>query len=608
MNKIISILLLVGAVSVGAGVLLTHDRLSQTSEQGKGNLFLVSEDIHNLRQLDGEWSLSVLRSLVTDSDFDEVASFLPRLRELRSGLATAADDEKNIPDNIKNRLFRFLSLIEAKEETVEQFKTNFAVIRNSRKFLPIATRSLLASATQLDVPKVEEGKEAKSTPVSTVGRDLANNIRDIGDRVSSFSQRPDEGAKVRVLTKLSEFEETVLQYPPELSNALNNYISHSRIIMERTIHLNSILKRVLGTRVAEAGTELSAQFKTLSQNLVADVEAGTANLNQQLLMLILGLTFIAVIAGIMYTINAFSFDKVVKTTVAKATEELEREMESNAGKGHSGADMGSVSAMATTITQEIGDPVSKLSESLDAIRTSAKRFDTLKFEVDKFMHTKSADTYEMMRNLKSIGEVLNAVTDDSALNDGPEALDEMHNNIMHVQAFTGELRNLSNSEPKSKDWFNVNDVVQAAVEEMQSQVGEGITIKAKTTTVPEVFGSCEEMQHSVVSMIHNAADAIKAAGQVKGQIMISTKKHNDRAIISVVDNGKGMDDETRSHVFEPFYSTKERGGSKVSGLGLSVAQKMVTQNDGKIVIKSIPGKGTNFSIVLPLKSQEAAQA
>lgn len=607
MNKIISIVLLVGAVAVGAGVFNTHDRLSQTSGQAKGNLFSVSEDIHNLRQLDGEWSLSVLRSLVTDSDFDEVAGFLPRLRELRADLGTAADAEDNIPDNLKNRLFRFLSLIESKEETVEQFKTNFAVMRNSRKFLPVATRSLLASAAQLDAPKATE--DGKKVVESTVGKGLANKIRDIGDRVSSFTQRPDEGAKVRVLTLLSEFEETVLQYPPELSNALNNYISHSRIIMERTIHLNGILKRVLGTEVAEAGTELSTQFKNFSASLVSEVESGTANLNKQLLMMILGLAAIAIVSGIMYAISAFSVDKKIKASVAKATEGLEKEMENNAGKAGSGTDMGSVSAMASTIAEEIGDPVGKLSESLDAIRSSAERFGTLKTEVDKLMHTKSADTFEMMSNLKNIGEVLENVSGDATLNDVPEALDEMQNNIMHVQAFTGELRNLSNSEPKEKSWFNVNDTVNAAVEEMQSKVGDGITIKAKTATVPEVFGSSEEMQHTVVSMIHNAVDAIKAAGQAKGQIMISTKKHNDRAIISVVDNGQGMGDETRSHVFEPFFSTKERGNSKVSGLGLSIAQRMVAQNDGKIVIKSIPGKGTNFSIVLPLKSnQEAAQA
>jgi len=605
MNKIISLILLVGVVAVSVGVIYTHDRSSQTSAQVKGNLFSVTEDIHNLRQLDGEWSLAVLRSLVTDSDFDEVAGFLPRLRELRSGLATAADAQDTIPDNLKNRLFRFLSLVESKEETVEQFKTNFAVVRNSRKFLPIATRGLLARAAEIDTPKTQEGKEVV---VSTVGKELIHKIRDINDRVLSFSQRPDEGAKIRVLTQLSEFEEVVFKYPPELSNILNNYISHSRIIMERTIHLNGILENVLGTEVSEAGAELSAQFKNFSNSLVAEINTSTADLGKQLLMMIFSLIAIAVVTGIIYAVNTFGFDKKLQANVAKATAKLEKEIESNASKSNSGANMGSVSSMANTIAEELGNPVNKLSESLEAIRSSAKRFGTLKMEVDKFMHAKSADTFEMMSNLKNMGEVLDAVSSDNTLNDVPETIDEMHNNIMHVQAFTGELRSLGDADPKPHAWFNVNDVVTAVIEEIKDKVGDEVTIKTKTSTVPEVFGSSEEMQHTVISMIHNAIDAIKSSGQAKGQIMIATKKHNDRAIISVIDNGKGMDDETRSHVLEPFYSTKKRGNSKVSGLGLTIAQKLVMQNSGKIVIKSIPGKGTNFSIVLPLKSHNEAVA
>ncbi|PCH60875.1 MAG: hypothetical protein COC05_02935 [Gammaproteobacteria bacterium] len=601
MNKIISIVLLVGAVAVGASVIYTHNRLSHTAEQAKGNLFSVTEDIHNLRQLDGEWSLSVLRSLVTDSDFDEVAGFLPRLRELRASLATAADAEGTIPDNLKNRLFRFLSLIESKEETVEQFKTNFAVIRNSRKFLPVATRSLLVSAE-----KIERDAKAKDGATSATRSDLAKRIRDIGDRVSAFSQRPDEGAKVRVLTQLSEFEEQVLQYPPELSNALNNYISHSRIIMERTIHLNGILKRVLGTEVAEAGTELSTQFKSFSASLNAKLDAGTDGLNKQLFMMILALAAIAIIAGIMYVVNIFNFDKKLKVNVAKATEELEQEIENNAGKSSPGTNMGSISSMANTIAQELGNPVEKLSESLEAIRGSAEKLDSLKGEVDKFIHAKSADTLEMMNNLKGIGNVLGAVNSDETLKDVPGAIEKMQNNIMHVQTFTGELRNLSGADPKPKSWFNINDAVQAAVDAIKDEIGENISLKAKTSVVPEVFGSSEEVKDAVISMINNAVDAIKSAGQAKGQIMISTKKHNNRAIISVVDNGKGMDDATRVRVFEPFFSTKESGGSKISGLGLSIAQKLVMQNDGKIVIKSIPDKGTNFSIVLPLKRHQEA--
>ncbi len=591
MNKVISLILLIGTVVVGASVVYTHNSMFQASEQGKGNLSSVSEDIHNLRQLDGEWSLSVLRSLVTDSDFDEVASFLPRLRELRVTLASSTNDEDSIPDSLKNRLYRFLNLIESKEETVEQFKTNFAVVRNSQKFLPVAASSLrlLASAARL-----EETDAAK----------LVARVRNIADRTSSFSQRPDEGTKLRILTMLSEFEEQAIQYSPELTNALHNYISHSRIILERTLILNNIVKRVLGAEVSDAGAELSTQFKNFSDNLVAEVDSGTADLNKQLLFMVIVLGVLAIIAAIMYGVSVFSFDRKLKVRVAKVTEELEKEVKNNANKFNSGTSIGLVSTICDIITSELGNPVAKLGESLEAIRSSTKGLALFKVKVDKCMHAKSTNAFELINNLKNIGDVLDAMSGDATLHDVPEAINDMQDHISHVKAFTGELRNLVDSDPKPKYWFNVNDVVETAIAKVKGEgLDSNIDIKSKLGTVPNVHVSNEEMQSSLVSIIHNAVDAIQSAGRAKGQILISTKKHNDCVSVSVIDNGKGMDDDTRNCMFEPFFTTKECGANKVSGLGLSIAQRLVTQNDGKIIIESIPGKGTNFSIVLPIKDQ-----
>ncbi|MBL1293026.1 MAG: HAMP domain-containing histidine kinase [Thiotrichales bacterium] len=598
MNRIISMPLLAGAIIVSAGVIYTYDRMTRITEQGTGGLYSISESIHNLRQLDGEWSLAVLHSLVTDSDFDKVAGFLPRLRELRSGLTATVDTENTIPSKLRNRLFQFLSLIESKEEIVEQFKTNFAVVRNSRKFLPIVTRSLLVGAAQIDAPKTEEGKKAI---VSTAGKELVDKIRDIGDRVLSFSQHPSEGKKVRVLTLLSELEKTVFQYSPELSDTLNNYISHSRIIMERTTHLNSILKRILETEISETGAKLSGQFKNISDSLVAKTNENIVDLGKQLLIMTLGLAIIVVVTGIFYSVSVFNFNKKLKSYVTKATATFAKNTKNNVDKPNLGANMSLVSSMANTIAEKLNAPVGKLSESLEAIHSDSKRFDLLKIEIGTIIHTKYTDMSEMIDNLKRIGEILNVVGNDTRLNDAPEAIDGIHDNIMHVQALADQLRNLGDVTPKPKAWFNINDTVTAAIEEIKDRPNDNITIKAKASTVPQVFGSHEEMQNIVESLLSNAIDAIKSARKIKGQITISTKRHNNQAIIiSVIDNGKGMNNETRNRVFEPFYSTKKRGGSKISGLGLSVAQKLVIQNGGKITINSILGKGTNFSIVLPL--------
>ena len=82
---------------------------------------------------------------------------------------------------------------------------------------------------------------------------------------------------------------------------------------------------------------------------------------------------------------------------------------------------------------------------------------------------------------------------------------------------------------------------------------------------------------------------------------ISAKINNDRLVICVQDNGLGIPEEIRNKIFLPFFTTKPTGEG--TGLGLSISHDIVTKgNNGEFTVKSDVGKGSEFTIVIPLKS------
>ena len=97
-----------------------------------------------------------------------------------------------------------------------------------------------------------------------------------------------------------------------------------------------------------------------------------------------------------------------------------------------------------------------------------------------------------------------------------------------------------------------------------------------------------------MNILDNAAYAIKE----KGDIWIRLHKKEDKIVLEFEDNGCGMDKETAAKVFDPFYTTKPVGQG--TGLGMAISYKVIKNHHGDISIESEAGKGTKFTLTLPL--------
>ncbi len=172
------------------------------------------------------------------------------------------------------------------------------------------------------------------------------------------------------------------------------------------------------------------------------------------------------------------------------------------------------------------------------------------------------------------------------------ALDEARRCGRIVKSMLKFARN----EPTPKWVEDVVPIIRRASELARSYVEsrEGTLDIVMCKEALTVLVSPIDIEQVVLNLIRNAAESRSHGVRVS----VETSRVGDHVEISVSDDGPGIDDERRSRIFDPFYTTRlEEGGS---GLGLSVAHGVVADHAGKLEVESPAGGGTQFRIVLPL--------
>lgn len=117
-------------------------------------------------------------------------------------------------------------------------------------------------------------------------------------------------------------------------------------------------------------------------------------------------------------------------------------------------------------------------------------------------------------------------------------------------------------------------------------------------------GNRELMQHLWLNLLGNA---VKYTPQ-GGTISASLTRQSDNAVVQITDTGIGMDKETMQHLFMPYYQGDTSRSTQGLGLGLSISQRIVELCSGTISVDSVPGKGSTFTVTLPLGHSESAAA
>lgn len=148
---------------------------------------------------------------------------------------------------------------------------------------------------------------------------------------------------------------------------------------------------------------------------------------------------------------------------------------------------------------------------------------------------------------------------------------------------------------------NLNQQLKQVLQFFQAKAKDaGIeVIDYLASDLPTVLLDREAFHGALLNLLLNAEQAMPDGGQ----LVVRTSDTGDGVRLDLIDTGCGMDAKTMDHIFDAFFSTK-RGGS---GLGLSIARKIIDSHGGQMSVQSEVGKGTQFTIRLPVPARIAAE-
>ncbi|MBX7231404.1 MAG: PAS domain-containing protein [Bdellovibrionales bacterium] len=143
--------------------------------------------------------------------------------------------------------------------------------------------------------------------------------------------------------------------------------------------------------------------------------------------------------------------------------------------------------------------------------------------------------------------------------------------------------------------INLNNIIHEVLEiirfneKIRKDVIQQINLRAKC----DIVGNRDKLKQAFLNIVLNAFQALENSPHP--ELIIETNDIMDRVVLTVKDNGEGMDEKTQSRLFEPFFTTKPKG----TGLGLAVTHKILESHEAKTLIKSQKGRGTIFTIDFP---------
>jgi signal transduction histidine kinase len=253
---------------------------------------------------------------------------------------------------------------------------------------------------------------------------------------------------------------------------------------------------------------------------------------------------------------------------------------------------------------EIGDLGRNFNRMVEQLRSNREEIERLhRTQMSRAEHLSTLGelatglAHEIRNPLAGIAGVVEIISRDLPQSSPARAVvKEVRQEISQINRIITDL--LETARPRLPDAKrgDLNTTVEHSVMLARQQaLSKPITIDFQPNPrLPEVEHDSDQIHQVLLNLLLNAIQAIEGSGVIR----VEVEEGEGQAAIRVTDSGRGIPAEHLPNIFKPFYTTKGNG----TGLGLSLAKRIIEQHQGRIDVTSTPGKGTLMAVYLPLVS------
>ena len=545
--------------------------------------------LRDLKQLNADWDVAVLRTRIGDeTGHDRVSGPLPDIAKMQERVVqTSAAYWSALGDADAGRRLKPLEdklavAFQAKIDAVAQYKSHNATLLSSAHFLPTAAMQMSQAAAASDMSADNQAKLWQASNALLAG-------------AMGFIQAPSDALRSRLTRSVASITMLTRGESESVSRAGTALAEHVHIVLNQQDLVRQLLAQVAALPVAKAIDELTDAEAAENQRVLA------ATQQYQLWLEIYAGFLVVVLLLLVWRLLA------IFRALGRSHADLERsnrELRDSQMHLVQSEKMSSLGQMVAGIAHEINTPLAYVKGTFAVLREQTGVFrklaqDTLTFT--RMMREPYRDQRQMNAQFRAVESASQVVAEGQVLHEIETLLTEGIHGMNQISDIIANLRNFSRLDREKVTSFSVEQGLDNTLMLARNMLQNTIDVRKDYGHVLSVPGSPSQINQVFLNIITNAAHAMPALGERPGPNVITLRTRmagNKTVRIDIQDNGKGIPENVLPKIFDPFFTTKPVG--RGTGLGLSISYKIVEEHGGRILVDSREGKGTTFSILLPV--------